>query len=159
MTVFSVKERSLRKTTRIDKRYIQTIINVVQVGMGIMRVVDYQWAPESVAVLQYMMRVVPESARLISRIESVVKIVARYDRALSYESNAVGPVRPVLSYPVPMLRQRPFQKTNTKQITYKLTIVVVSSMVVSLRLLMTLMENSWPCCHTPLVMGTQQDHR
>ena len=84
--------------------YGQTIIDVVQMSMRIIRVVNDQRATESIAILQLVMRVVPIGARLILSVESILKALARLNRTLSNERNAVGPVGSVLEDSVPMLK-------------------------------------------------------
>lgn len=112
--------------------------------MRIVGVVDDQWAAKSVAILQLMVGVVPVGARLILSVEPVLKTLARLNRTLSDESNAVSPVGSVLEDPVPMLKNPVRQRPETKQTSHELTIVVVCSMVGSRRLLMTLIEKSRP---------------
>lgn len=72
--------------------------------MRIIRVIDDQWATKSVAILQFVMGVIPISTRLILSVEPILEILARLNGTLSYERNAVGPVGSVLEYSVPMLK-------------------------------------------------------
>jgi len=67
-------------------------------------VVNDQWATKSVAVLQLVMGVVPVGARLILGGKPILKALARFNRTLSNERNAVGPVSSVLEDSVPMLK-------------------------------------------------------
>lgn len=72
-------------------------------GVRIIRVINDQRATKSVAVLQLVVGVVPVGARLILSSKPILKALARFDRTLSNERNAVGPVGSVLEDSVPML--------------------------------------------------------
>lgn len=104
MIVFSVKVWSALQARRMVKNCRQTIINIVQMSMRIVRVIDDQWATKSVAILQFVVGVVPVGTRLIFSVEPILKLLARFNGTLSYERNAVGPVGSVLEYSVPVLK-------------------------------------------------------
>lgn len=72
--------------------------------MRIIGVIDDQWATKSVAILQFVMGMVPIGSRLIFSVKLILKFLAGFDGALSYERNAVGPVGSVLKYSMPMLK-------------------------------------------------------
>lgn len=73
-------------------------------SMRIIRVINYQGATKSVAILQFVMGVVPIGARLILSVEPILKALTRFNRTLSDERDAVGPVGSVLEDSVPMLK-------------------------------------------------------
>lgn len=74
--------------------------------MRIFRIINDQRATESIAILQFVMGVVPIGSRLFSSVETILKVLARLNRALGYKRNAVSPVGSVLEYSVPVLKTK-----------------------------------------------------
>lgn len=80
------------------------VIDVVEIRMGVVRVVDNEGATETVAVLGRQVAVVPESTRLAGGSEVVEEGVAGRNGALVYERGTVGPVGAGLEETVPVLK-------------------------------------------------------
>lgn len=140
---------------RKGKNCKRTIVNIVQVGVWVIRVINDQWATEPVAILQFVMGVVPIGSRLILGVKPILEVLARLNRTLGYERDAVSPVGSVLEYSVPMLKT-PSEKADTGKTSNELTMVVVSSMFGSFKLLMTLIEKLRPYYRTRRLSTTAQ---
>lgn len=83
--------------------------------MRVVGVINDQWATKSVAILQLVMGMVPIGSRLIFSVEPILKVLARLNRALSYERDAISPVGSVLEYSVPMLQTKTPQRSGHKE--------------------------------------------
>jgi hypothetical protein len=70
---------------------------------GIVRVVNDERTAEAIAVLDTIVRVIPEGTGLTARVEGVGELVAWGDRALADEGGPVGEGGVLLEETVPVL--------------------------------------------------------
>jgi len=71
---------------------LHTIIHIVKMFLGIVRVVYDECTTETIAVLDTDVRVIPISSSLIGNFKFVQKRVVRSNGALSNESRSISPV-------------------------------------------------------------------
>ena len=126
---------------------LPTVIHVVEILVGVVRVVDHEWTPQSIAILRGKMAVVPIGAcecdvsikltvlkrafitRLIGGLEVVQERISAGDGALVDEGRSVGPIGALLEKTVPVLQQGHEHQDVNKFNGRKHTILVDFSMV------------------------------
>lgn len=68
---------------------LRTVVNIVQVKVGILGVVDDNRSSQTIAILRGEMRMVPERSCLVGRGEIVQEGVSCCDGALIYEGGCI----------------------------------------------------------------------
>lgn len=101
MTVVSVY--GVSQPDPYDVKAWHTVIDIVQRRVGVVRVIDNEWASKTVAVLSGQVAMIPESTGLVHCGEVIEERIARGNRTLVDKGRTVSPVGTLLEEAMPML--------------------------------------------------------
>ena len=94
------------------------VIDIVEVGIWIVRIVNDKRPAKTVAVLSCDVRMVPVCARLVRRVETIRKRVVGNDRALIDPGRAIHVICCCLEQSMPMDRGRTILRRIREQVDY-----------------------------------------